>query len=153
MWIYTWCSVYFSTRMTKTLFYLTFYLKIVFFFCLFQSRLLSPSNTHSSLSTSTGSGRHHSLWRPSRACGLSAATTVVKACPPTPMATLSCSGNSMLVCATGFCCPSVSCWLVPFWSAPSSYWTPGQLASLWVLGNKQTGHRHVLEPHITDNSQ
>lgn len=98
-----------------------------------QSQLPSLSNTHSSLSTSTGSARRHSLWRPSRACGLFAATTAARACPRTPTATLSCSGNSMLVCATGSCCPSVSCSPVPFWSVPSSCSTRGPPASLWVL--------------------
>lgn len=94
-----------------------------------QSRLPSPSNTHSSPSTSTGSGRLHSLWRPLRACGLSAATTAGKACRPTPTATPSCSGSSMLVCATGSYCPSASCWPAPSWFVPSSCSTHGQPAS------------------------
>lgn len=109
--------------------------------CLFiQSRLLSPSNTHSSPSTSTGSGRRRSLWRPSRACGPSAATIADKAYHPTPTAILSCSGNSMLVCATGSCCPSVSCLPAPFWYVPSSCSTHGPPASSWVL---YTGQRNI----------
>ena len=100
------------------------------FHCLsIQSRLPSPSNTHSSPSTSTGSGRRRSLWRPLRACGPFAATTADKAYPPTPTATLSCSGNSMLVCATGSCCPLASCSPVPFWSVRSFCSTRGPLAS------------------------
>lgn len=97
-------------------------------FLTIQSRLLSPSNTHSSPSTSTGSGRRRSLWKPSRAYGPSAATTADKACPPTPTATLSCSGNSMLVYATGFCCPSVWCSPAPFSSVPFFCSTLGLLA-------------------------
>ncbi|KAM4745298.1 protein patched homolog 1 isoform 2-T2 [Anableps anableps] len=94
-----------------------------------QFPLPSPSNTHSSPSTSTGSGRPRSLWRPLRACGQSATTTADKACPPIPMATLSSSGSSTSVCATGFFFPSVLCLPAPFWSVPCFCSTHGQLAS------------------------
>lgn len=97
-----------------------------------QFQLLSPLNTHSSPSTSTGSRRRHSSWKPSRVWGQSAITTAGKAYPPTLTGTRSCSGNSMLVCAIGCCCPSASCLPAPFSSVPSSYLTLGLLASSWV---------------------
>lgn len=75
-----------------------------------QSQQQSPSNTLSSLSTSTACVTPQTSLKQLKKSERSATTTQAWGSPATPTATPSSSGSSTSASATGSSCPSAWCW-------------------------------------------
>ena len=104
-----------------------------------QSQQQSPSNTLSSLSTSTACVTPQTSLKQLKKSERSATTTRAWGSPATPTATPSSSGSSTSASATGSSYPSAWCWPARSSCVLSSSWTPGRPGSLWVYSKGLCG--------------